>query len=89
MANYYVSTFPESPFVKALTVQKRNSEARHTLRGTEYTLDHGSVVTQRQLSDVTDLGAFITATFGVTLPEGYRFELGEAGVQVLPVAEKL
>jgi N-hydroxyarylamine O-acetyltransferase len=82
MANYYVSTFPESPFVKALTVQKRNTEARHTLRGTEYTLDHGSVVTKRHLSDITDLGAFITATFGMELPEGYQFELGEAGVQV-------
>jgi N-hydroxyarylamine O-acetyltransferase len=84
MANYYVSTYPESPFVKALTVQKSTSAERHTLRGTEYTLDHGSVVTKRQLSDITDLGAFIASTFGVELPEGYRFELDEAGVQVRP-----
>lgn len=82
MANYYVSTFPESPFVKALTVQKRTVDVRHTLRGPEYVLDRGSVVTRRQLGELSDLGAFIDETFGVTLPQGYRFELDEAGVQV-------
>ncbi len=87
MANYYVSTYPESPFVKALTVQKSTTEARHTLRGTEYTLDLGSHLIQQQLSDVTNLGAFIASTFGVELPEGYRFELDEAGVQVRPSGE--
>jgi N-hydroxyarylamine O-acetyltransferase len=87
MANYFVSTHPDSQFVRALTIQRATPEARHTLRGTEYTLDQGRQVTRRALEDIHDLEAFIAETFSVTPPTGYRFVLAETGIQVLTDTE--
>jgi N-hydroxyarylamine O-acetyltransferase len=82
MANYYVSTHPDSQFVRALTIQRATPEERHALRGSEYTLDRGDQVIRRALGDIHDLETFIAETFGVTPPPGYRFILAEAGIQV-------
>src|SRR5262249_9688483 len=37
MANFFTSTYPESPFVRTLTAQLTTADARHVLRGCEYT----------------------------------------------------
>ena len=88
MGNYYVSTHPDSHFLRALTVQRATPEARHSLRGAEYILELGNSVTKRPLTDGIDLSAFIAETFGMSLPPGYRFALTEAGVQVRSETEQ-
>ena len=73
MANYYVSTHPASRLVHTLTVQKITPEARYTLRDREYTEDRGTDVTTRELTGAEDFEALLTQTFGLRVPEGFRY----------------
>jgi N-hydroxyarylamine O-acetyltransferase len=77
MANYYVSTNPASRHVHTLTAQKITPEARYTLRGSEFVVDHGTNVTTRQLSAGDDIPALLAQTFGLRLPDGFPVPSGE------------
>lgn len=41
-------------------------------------------VTKRQLGEDTDIRSFIATTFGLTLPQGHRLVVGNAGIQLQP-----
>jgi N-hydroxyarylamine O-acetyltransferase len=73
MANYYVSTNPESRFVQILTVQKISPEERHTLRDREYSISRGTTVETRQITGADDYCKLLAQTFGLQLPDGFRY----------------
>jgi N-hydroxyarylamine O-acetyltransferase len=73
MANYYVSTHPESRFVQTLTAQLPTPEARFMLRNLEFTIDRGESVTNRKLADDDELLEVLAGTFGLRFPAGTRF----------------
>ncbi len=77
MANYYVSTHPESRFVQTLTAQLPTPEARYLLRNREFTVDQGRTVTSRMLADDEELLAVLAETFGLPFPAGTRFNYKE------------
>jgi len=69
MANYFVSTHPDSPFVHMLTVQLPTPAVRYILRGRAFTEDRGDEVALRTLAD-DELASVLIETFGVELPPG-------------------
>lgn len=73
MANYYVSTHPESRFVQTLTAQLPTPEARYLLRNREFTVDRGGDVETRALADDGELLAILAENFGLRFPAGTRF----------------
>ena len=74
VANWYVSTHPESIFVKMLTAQRPTPEARHVLRNYQYTVDRGAGgATTRTLADDGEVLAVLAAAFGLELPADTRF----------------
>ena len=72
-ANHYMSTHPDSRFVRTLTVQLPTPEARHMLRNRELILDRGATVTRRLLADDDELLAVLAEVFGLRFPAGTRF----------------
>jgi N-hydroxyarylamine O-acetyltransferase len=72
LANYYVSTHPESPFTRTLTVQRVTADARYVLRNREFTTDRGGVAETRTLTDY-DLPRVLAETFGLAVQPGTRF----------------
>lgn len=77
MANYYVSTHPESRFVQTLTAQLPTPEARYLLRNREFTVDRGDTATSRVLADDDELLTVLAEIFGLRFPAGTRFNYGE------------
>jgi N-hydroxyarylamine O-acetyltransferase len=77
MANYYVSTHPESRFVQTLTAQLPTPEARFLLRNREFTIDRGDTAQSRMLADDDELLAVLADTFGLRFPAGTRFNYRE------------
>ena len=73
MANFYVSTHPESRFVQTLTAQLLTPEAKYLLRNRELTVDDGTRSTSRMLEDDDELLAVLAETFGLPFPAGTRF----------------
>jgi N-hydroxyarylamine O-acetyltransferase len=73
VANYFVSTHPESHFVRTLTAQLPTPEARFTLRNREFTVDRGGEVSGRTLASDEELLAVLATAFGLTFPAGTRF----------------
>jgi N-hydroxyarylamine O-acetyltransferase len=67
MANYFISTHPDSPFVRTLTVQLPTPAVRYILRGRALTEDRGEDVTVRTLAD-EELASVLARTFRVELP---------------------
>jgi N-hydroxyarylamine O-acetyltransferase len=70
MANYFVSTHPDSPFVRTLTAQLLSPTVRYALRGRVLTEDRGGEIATRTLAADDELGAVLSQTFGVELPAG-------------------
>ena len=72
LANYWISTHPQSRFVQTLTVQMPTPEARFLLRNRELTIDSGDEVTTRVVAgdEVLDL---LATQFGLRLPPGTAF----------------
>ena len=68
MANHFTSTFPESRFVKMLTVQSMTTEAKTALRNRELTVDEGAATTMRTLADDAEVLAVLEQTFGLRVP---------------------
>lgn len=72
LANYWISTHPQSRFVQTLTVQMPTPEARFLLRNRELTIDRGDEVATRVVAgdEVLDL---LASQFGLRLPAGTTF----------------
>jgi N-hydroxyarylamine O-acetyltransferase len=77
MANYYVSTHPDSPFVRMLTAQCVAPHARTMLRNRELTVDRGDTMTRRMLADDEEVLHVLSETFGLTFPAQTRFRYPE------------
>lgn len=74
MANHFTSTYPESRFVKTLTVQLPTPEVRWALRGIELVEDRGETESVHALGSRQELMETLTRVFGLRLPEGSRFQ---------------
>ena len=72
VANWFTSTYPESVFVKTLTVQRATPTARHALRQLTYNVREGTGDTAREI-DRGELIPLLRRTFGIDLPEATRF----------------
>jgi N-hydroxyarylamine O-acetyltransferase len=71
VANWYVSTFPESHFVIRLGVARAAAGRRYTLRGAElatHAVSGGT--TRRRLESVAELRTILTELFAIRLPNG-------------------
>jgi N-hydroxyarylamine O-acetyltransferase len=77
LANYYVSTHPNSRFVQTLTAQSSSPEARRTLRNRELIVDRGEAVDSQLLADDDELLEVLADTFGLRFPPGTRFAFRE------------
>ena len=75
VANYYVSTHPESRFVKTLTVQRVAPEARRLLVNREYIVDDGKTTDRRTIASDEEILRLINEVFGLHLPLDTRFRI--------------
>jgi N-hydroxyarylamine O-acetyltransferase len=75
MANYYMSTHPNSRFVQTLTVQLPGTEVRHVLRNLELTEDRGTHSGSRTLSGEDERLQVLADVFGLHFPDGTRFRV--------------
>lgn len=84
MANWYVSTFPESHFVTRLGVARPVPGRRYTLRGAELA-EHevGGRTTRTRIESVEELRRVLTEVFAINLPE--ELELDAALLRQLTV----
>jgi N-hydroxyarylamine O-acetyltransferase len=72
VANYYVSTHPDSAFTRTLAAQLPTPEARHILRNRELTVDRGTASETRVIRD-DELIAVLAERFGLVIPAGTAF----------------
>lgn len=72
MGNHYTSTYPESRFIRTLTVQLHTLDARHILRNRTYSVRQGEACEVRELKDA-EIIPLLREVFGVDVPEGARF----------------
>jgi N-hydroxyarylamine O-acetyltransferase len=69
VANYYVSTHPESIFTRMLTVQRPTPESRYILRNDEFIVMSVEGETRRTIEEA-ELVPLLAETFGLVLPAG-------------------
>jgi N-hydroxyarylamine O-acetyltransferase len=67
VANYYVSTHPDSPFTRTLAAQRPTPEARYLLRNRELIVERASGSETTTIAD-GELPAVLRRYFGLTLP---------------------
>jgi N-hydroxyarylamine O-acetyltransferase len=79
VANHYVSTHPQSRFVRALTVQQVTPEERKTLVDRELVIERPDGGERRTVSDDDALLDVIGRTFGLSFPAGTRFRIPVTG----------
>ncbi len=72
VANYYVSTHPDSRFTQVLTAQLPTPEVRYILRNQEFTMDRGDSVRTTVIADEQLLG-LLAERFGLHFPAGTIF----------------
>jgi N-hydroxyarylamine O-acetyltransferase len=77
MANYYVSTHPDSRFVRTLTVQLPAPDRRQILRNRELTTDAGGTLHSVVITDNEQLLEVLAQNFYLDFPAGTRFRFGE------------
>jgi N-hydroxyarylamine O-acetyltransferase len=73
MANHFTSTFPASPFVNNLTVQRSWPEGWLVLRNRDLMLREGGVTTSETIRDPEHLLEVLRDRFGLAFPAGTRF----------------
>lgn len=79
MANWFVSTHPDSPFVKTLTVQSADPHARRVLRNLRLTLTtRGGDAETRDIIRA-DLVPILRGDFGLEVPDDARFRALDSG----------
>jgi N-hydroxyarylamine O-acetyltransferase len=64
VANHFTSTFPRSPFVNTLTVQRSTTSGRHTIRGKLYSERIGGETNEREI-EVDELIELLAEPFGL------------------------
>jgi len=70
LANWYVSTHPESRFANGLMVARPASGRRYTLLNNEFTVHHLNDGTeQRLLTSAAEIRARLEGEFQLTLPD--------------------
>jgi N-hydroxyarylamine O-acetyltransferase len=74
LANYFVSTHPESIFVRTLTAQRPTPEVRYALRNRTLTMERNGTTTARTVED-DELLRVLSETFGLDFPPGTRFPI--------------
>jgi N-hydroxyarylamine O-acetyltransferase len=77
VANHFTATYPHSPFVQSLVVQRQNCETRFTLRNRELTEESPSRKNTRTVSDDDAVLATLAEIFELTFPAGTRFHYRE------------
>jgi len=73
MANHFTSTYPRSPFLLTLTVQRSWPGRRVILRGRDLTVREGGVTHTSTLRDPDHLLEVLEREFGIVLPRETRF----------------
>jgi len=73
MANWYVSTNPQSPFTRTLTAQRLTPEARYILRGREFITERDGQQQLQTLADDAALLSLLAEKFGLEFPPDTRF----------------
>jgi N-hydroxyarylamine O-acetyltransferase len=71
-ANHYVSTHPDSRFVRVLTVQRVSPEVRKVLRNTELITTTPAGESSRIISGDDELLSVLNSEFGLSFPDGTR-----------------
>jgi N-hydroxyarylamine O-acetyltransferase len=72
VANYYVSTHPDSRFTRTLVAQKVTPSARYKLTNNELTVNREGVRETRVIAE-EELLPLLADTFGLHFPPGTRF----------------
>lgn len=75
VANHYVSTHPNSRFVRSLTVQLPGTERRMILRNCDLVEDRGDDEITRVVSGDDELLQVLRDSFGLSFAEGTRFRI--------------
>ena len=75
MANHYVSTFAESPFVTRVMIRALTPEGRVSAMNRDVTVLRGGVAEKHQLADRGALRALLARHFGFDLPEVERLRV--------------
>jgi N-hydroxyarylamine O-acetyltransferase len=75
LANHYVSTFPESPFVTRLMIRALTRDGRVSAMNRDVTVLRDGVADRRQLADRAALRALLTTHFGFDLPDVDRLRV--------------
>jgi N-hydroxyarylamine O-acetyltransferase len=75
MANWYVSTCPDSRFVQTLTAQRSTEDVRYLLRNLVYTEDRAGDQTIRELKDQDEALAVLADKFDLHFPASTRFRI--------------
>ncbi len=73
MANHFTSTFPLSPFVNNLTVQRTWPERRWILRNRDLVLREKGGIETETIRDPEHLLEVLSDRFGLSFPPGTRF----------------
>jgi N-hydroxyarylamine O-acetyltransferase len=77
MANWFTSTYPASPFVRGLTVQRATPDARYVLRYPRYVEMLGGSASTREI-DRANLPSLLRETFLIDLPDDTAFAAVDA-----------
>jgi N-hydroxyarylamine O-acetyltransferase len=73
IANYFVSTHPESRFVQTFTAQLPTPEARYAIRNWDFIVQRDGQETTRTLESHEELLRVLSEIFGLEFPPGTRF----------------
>jgi N-hydroxyarylamine O-acetyltransferase len=77
LANYYVSTHPDSIFTQTLTAQRNTPTHRLILRNRNFTRLEGESEQTRRIEDDDELLSLLESAFGLSFPAGTRFPFRE------------
>jgi len=72
MANWFTSTWPESPFVRTITAQRIAGATRHILRNFTYTVADPNGTRTREIS-YDELVPLLRSVFGIDVPSDAQF----------------
>jgi N-hydroxyarylamine O-acetyltransferase len=75
MANHFVSTFPESPFVTRLMLRALTPTARVSMMNQDVTVRDASGQRTRVMTDRAELRQLLIEHFGFDLPEVTRLRV--------------
>jgi N-hydroxyarylamine O-acetyltransferase len=77
VANWFTSTWPESPFVRTITAQRIVGGTRHVLRNLTYTVMRGAETETRQIAR-DELVPMLRSVFGIDVPADAAFPVVDA-----------